>query len=162
MMSRIAFTLGFSLAAMTAAAEETLLMGCTFKQGAATVAVTIEDGVVSYRFGRTGQTPELTLSESVEDVEYQPWPGAGSSIWEAISFSNGAHRYEVGMSLPRDPENTNIYGGVTVFHHDDEIAYLTCDSGSGQFLFDNRIESAKAAAGLCNQRGERTWAPCAD
>lgn len=143
-------------------ADSAVLMSCTFNQGAKAVIVGIDDDLVTYSFGPPGKSPELALEASVVDVGYEPWPGAGRAIWEAIIFTNGTYAYEVGMSFDRTLEDENVYGGITVTNAGDEIAYLECDPGSGFFPYDGALSDAKFDAGLCVERGAKGayWQPC--
>ncbi|MBB5723826.1 hypothetical protein FHS72_003471 [Loktanella ponticola] len=161
MIQRIAVTAALCVAGMTASAEETLLMACTFKDGATGVSVTFDDGIVHYAYGPSKQEPDLALSEPAVDIDYTPWPGVSSSIWEAIAFTNGDFRYEVGMSFARDPESIEVNGGISISENGTEIAFLHCDTGSGYFVYDDQIEKTKHAAGLCVDHGrDPKWAPC--
>jgi len=158
---RIGLTTALCLTGLTAAADETRLMACTFKDGATQVSVTLDDGIVRYAYGPTGQAPDLALSVPAVEVDYIPWAGIGRSIWEAYAFRNGDYRYEVGMSFDRDPESVAVYGGITITKGSEEIARLTCDEGSGYFVYDGQVAQIKQQAGLCVEHGDPTrWVAC--
>lgn len=163
MIARTALAACLCVVGHQVAAEEFVMMGCTFKDGAAEMAVTINKDAqtVTYAYGPTGQSPDLQLSSTLVDVEYDPWPGVSRAIWHEVTFRNGTYAYAVGMSIDRDPLNAEVYGGISITNNGSEIAYLECDQGSGTFVYDEAISEAKAAAGLCVSRGETTtWVPC--
>lgn len=121
---------------------------------------------VTYRFGPTGEAPDLTLTETVQDVEYTPWPGIGSTIWEEVAFKNQDYRYVVYAALVRSfPENetdditVTPTGGITVYEGDAEIANLRCDEGSVDFPWGTGLFDAKTALGLCFDVSEG-WSAC--
>ena len=144
--------------------EETFL-SCTFK-GAKTVDVCIDGDFVSYAFGPPG-APELALQTHILDVDYRPWPGVGSTIWEEVAFENGNVSYVVTGSLTRTyPENENEEiittsgGGIDVIEAGITLATLECDAGSADYGWSSTIYDAKTAAGLCWDADYFEWRDC--
>jgi hypothetical protein len=47
------------------------------------VFVCFDDNVATYSYGPIGGSPELFLSETIAQVDFQPWSGLGTAISEA-------------------------------------------------------------------------------
>ncbi len=161
------FIAGTQTAFAECATRQDTFLSCTFSQGRKAVDVCVEGNNLIYRFGRVGKTPDLTLSVSVIDAEYTPWPGVSSSIWETVTFQNQETRYEVTGVINRIyPENENddirveLNGYIEVIAGGETQATLSCDAGSVDFLYGGSIYDAKTAAGQCWMFEERLWAAC--
>lgn len=170
-MIRITTTAVFSIWAGIATANcdanMQTFMSCTMSEGRKTVDVCFDADHVTYGFGRTGREADLALSVTMLDAEYTPWPGIGSTIWEAMTFENGEVRYETYGAISRPvPESDDgeirpvTSGGITVWKGDDPIAQLDCDAGSVDFPNGYDFEAAKKAHGLCWKRRMDDWAAC--
>ncbi|MEL6573809.1 MAG: hypothetical protein AAFQ64_19320 [Pseudomonadota bacterium] len=148
-------------AAPVFASCDTPFMKCTFQGGAKAVEICLSGSDVSYTFGRVGNAAELALSVPVVDVDYLPWPGVGSSIWETVTFYNDGYSYEVLVGFERNPENPAHFGGITITKAGQELATLSCDPGSIDWGWGTDLFDAKAAAGLCWDYGrDADWKPC--
>lgn len=148
------------LTATTAMADTTELMFCAIEDSSKMVTVTLDGSDVIYEFGNLNAVPDLTLTTPAAEVGYQPWPGVGGTIWETVTFYNGAYEYEVVMGVERalDPYK---YGGITVRKAGEDIATLDCIPSSVSFSFDTHLSDAKTEAGWCLDRGVKGgWTRC--
>jgi hypothetical protein len=57
-------------------------LSCTLRNGAKTLDVCIANDTLSYTYGPKSGPAELALTQSARDVDYEPWPGIGRTIWE--------------------------------------------------------------------------------
>lgn len=137
----------------------TTVLSCTLGGGAKTLSLCIDGETIRYDFGKTGQAPELRLSEPVAKVAHQPWPGVGRAIWEATTFSNAGYAYEVWMSVDRLIEDAPQEAGVTVTKGDKTLAELRCDAGSVDAGFW-AVDDAKEAQGICWNMHSFAWEGC--
>ncbi len=140
--------------ARTASSFDETIQSCTFEGGRNTVLICLDDGLVTYDYGPTGGPPELSLSVPIEDADYRPWPGTGSTVWEMVTFYDEAYAYRVaaGFHNLRAGEDTPrpLFGSIDVTYEGDPIAVLECDAGSVQWGYGNGgLHGAKTAAGLC-------------
>ncbi len=149
------------------ATRQDTFLSCTFSNGGKAVDVCVEGNNLTYRFGRVGHAPDLSLSVSVIDAEYTPWPGVSNSIWETVAFQNQETRYEVTGAINRIyPKNENddirveLNGYIEVISGGETQATLNCDAGSVDFAYGGSIYDAKKAAGQCWMFEERFWAAC--
>ena len=150
---------GMALAACPPGSET--LVSCTFKNGAKQLDTCLIGNQALYRYGPSGGQPELDLAAHVRDVGMIPWPGIGRSIWEAVIFRNADISYEVSYSIDRDPENSEMQGGITVMKGDKMLAVLECDPGSvvsGGYSLP--LFEAKERAGQCWRFDSRDWGDC--
>lgn len=148
----------FSVHAACAPGEVTVL-SCTAKSGARVLDVCIGGDQISYAYGRPGQPPELRLTEPVASVAHQPWNGVGRSIWEATTFFNPGHAYEVFISVDRMAEGQPTASGVSVQRGGAEVARVDCDPGTDRMTLW-AVSDAKQALGLCWDMGLFAWGPC--
>jgi len=161
MMRVFALAGGVAAVSTQAAACNLPLMACSFDDGAKTVQVCLSFDQVTYTYGPKFGDPELTLSENVTTIDYLPWPGVGSAIWETVTFYNGDYSYEVLAGFERDPENPQSFGGISVRRDDEEVANLTCDPDSVEFGWEVALFDAKRAAGQCwRDAPNRGWYNC--
>ncbi|KAB6717810.1 MULTISPECIES: hypothetical protein [Roseobacteraceae] len=130
-----------------AVAQAEPLFQCTFANGKTVVLETDETGVV-YRFGRPGQTPELTLHRLYDQIDVTPWPGVGRSIWEDLSLHNGAVTYRLWGALDRMSEDHELSAGLIVEQGEDELARLECLPDSINYAVFS-FSDAYEAAGYC-------------
>jgi len=165
------FTILGLFAAGPAFACDDIIHSCTFNGGVKTVMVCLKADTVTYDYGPTGGTPELSLEVAIRDVDYVPWSGSGRSISEAIVFHNQGYHYEV-YSGANKPDETGeigpLFGGLVVSQgsHGDAkdtlLARLTCDVGSVKWggFGTGGIYGAKTAAGQCYDPREQVWGAC--
>jgi hypothetical protein len=149
----MAATLALPVAA-TADCGTTPVFTCQI--GARTLELCHWKSVLSYIYGPPGK-PELTLAEPMETVDFTPWPGIGSAIWENVTFRNKGYTYEVWTSIQRDPEDTSgRSGGVTVMKGDETITALQCDPGTASQSLDMLYE-IKQSIGQCWDFDAKAW-----
>lgn len=150
--------------ALACGPSETLYLSCTLSNGAKTLEVCHDATTARYAFGAIGQTPELELVRPLAEVNLNPWPGVGRSIWEDVTFENESHRYTVYGAFDRQPDETGalpvVRGGVVVQRGVEDLAALSCDPGSVDFPWSTTLFEAKTAAGQCYDLGERRWLTC--
>lgn len=116
---------------------------------------------LTYAFGPPG-APDLALAESLLTVNFTPWPGVSSNIWETVIFVNDDHAYEVWTSVARDPEDTmGLQGGVNVLNGEEPVAELTCDQGTASQSLDG-IWDLKESVGLCWEFSSFSWKTACD
>lgn len=156
---RLALVLIALAAPADAACRGETLFSCEI--GRKRLEVCLNGQSVSYRFGPEGR-PELELATSLRQTVYQPWPGVGRAIWEAVSFTNRGTTYEVWSSFDRLAPEARTEGGVNVLTGSEVTAQLTCRPGSVSAGLD-LLYGAKEAIGQCWNRDLQAWtaAPCA-
>lgn len=116
---------------------------------------------LTYAFGPGGK-PDLVLTEALKTVNFTPWPGVGSEIWETVAFGNAGYSYEVWTSVARDPEDAKgLQGGVRVLNGEATIAELHCDPGTPSRSLDG-IWDLKESVGLCWEFGSQSWKTLCD
>lgn len=161
MIRVLALAGGIATVSSQAIACNLSLMACSFDNGAKTVEVCLSFDQVTYAFGPAEGEPDLLLSEHVTTVDYLPWPGVGSAIWETVTFYNGDYSYAVTAGFERNPENPKSFGGISVRRGTEEVANLTCDPESVDFGWEVALFDAKRAAGMCwNDAPNRGWSSC--
>ena len=64
----------------------------------------LPDGRYLYRYGKSGQAPELQIQSTQEEVVYTPWNGMGSTIWARLGFRNKGYFYDVGRLIQKGGE----------------------------------------------------------
>ena len=145
---------------------EVKFMSCQIENSINVLRVCYDEQAVHYRFGATGQTPDLALSSTIGAVDYTPWPGIGRSIWEEIRFENDGYRYAVHAGFERmfgDEEYEDVphrgFGGVNVTRGADEVEVVTldCDRASVDFGWDDTLFNAKTALGFVWDDRTRMW-----
>lgn len=109
---------------------DTLLMHCTFDNGAKQVGLCLNDDTISYQFGPNFSAPELTLAARFADLDYVPYGWASNTIFESVMLRNGDTTYDVFMSTRRTPNAGPAEGGIIVTSPDQSRVTLTCDPGS--------------------------------
>jgi hypothetical protein len=147
------FSLMLTASAANATCDGTLVFQCDINRKAVEVCLT--EDAVTYRFGAKGK-PELTLTSSLADADYTPWPGIGSSIWESIAFQNEGVTYEVWFSADRMTDEHPITGGIAISKNGASQAELTCTPGTVRGGLD-AIYPAKTAIGQCFDREKQQW-----
>ena len=126
--------------------------------GQKTLDVCYWKGALIYRYGPEGH-PELTIAEPLETVDYTPWPGIGSAIWETVSFRNDGYTYEIWTNIERDPEATEPRaGGVRVMQGDATVAELSCNRGTATPM--DGLYDLKSWIGQCWDGESKTWGSC--
>ncbi|WP_157970859.1 hypothetical protein [Pseudogemmobacter bohemicus] len=115
---------------------------------------------VSYLFGPPGK-PEMQIATALSELDYQPWPGIGRTMWEAVSFTNAGVTYEVWSSFDRLDENAITEGGVNVLKGGKTVATLNCNRGTVDAGLD-LLYGAKEGVGQCWNYKTGRWetSPC--
>lgn len=113
-----------------------LFMSCDFPNGKF-VEVCAGNDTASYWFGPQGGQPELAMTVPRSQVNYEPWSGVGSSIFEAVTFHNNAVSYEVYGAIDRQVTGASKdianFGGINVFEKGRQIATLECRPSTVDF-----------------------------
>ncbi len=123
--------------------------------GAKTLEVCHEGGALVYRFGPEGK-PELTLSEPLETMDYQPWSGWGRNRFYTVTFQNNGLAYQVRSEFDRSGRPRGMDGGVTVLDGTTTVVELTCDWGSVTRELDG-IGWLKTDIGQCFDQEKSAW-----
>ncbi len=146
------------------ASERATFLSCSVK-GGKQLSVCFEGDAAVYRFGPAGK-PDLTLSQPLARVDYRPWPGVGSTIWEVVRFHNDGITYEVAGSILRiaadEADGPNLFGGVEVLRGETSLARIDCLPDTVVFPWSEAIGDAKRAAGLDWHPERQSWQPRAD
>ena len=120
----------------------------------------VEDNLV-YSFGPDGK-PELSITAPLKTVEFTPWPGIGSSIWENVTFTNKGYSYLVWTSIMRSPDDpSGLMGGVEVTDTKGSAVGLDCDKDTASNSLDV-IYELKVAAGQCWDFDAKAWSSTCD
>jgi hypothetical protein len=153
-MRALILTLFLPTAAMAECINDTEVFSCEI--GEKTLLVCHWKGALIYSFG-TANAPDLTIAEPLETVDFTPWPGVGSAIWESVAFHNQNYTYEVWTAVERNPEDTaGVQGGVNVLKGEALQAQLTCNPGSPSQSLDV-IYELKESIGQCWDFDQDRW-----
>ncbi|CUH75247.1 hypothetical protein [Tropicibacter naphthalenivorans] len=115
---------------------------CTFNNGGKAVevcdAIWDDDDIATYGFFIPGQDPELELRNEMTGMLYTKWNGMGEPFG-SVSFNNAdwSYTYEVWYA--------GEDGGINVLKQGEQIASLTCDTGSVTHDLDTLIERVETA-----------------
>lgn len=139
------------------------VLSCLARGGTKALDVCIDQtaGVVGYSYGPPDGAPELSLSQTIAQVDHRPWPGIGRSIWEATVFYNAGYAYEVYISVDRMARDQPVSGGVALYRGDRTIAQIECDAGTAEIGLW-AVSDAKEALGLCWDQGAQSWNACTE
>lgn len=148
---------------------EGTFLSCQVEGNHKTLAVCFDDEVASYRFGYIDGPVELELNAPIATLDYTPWPGAGSTIWEEVKFINQNYSYTVAVGLMRDFPASNeaaigerYFGGVVVHRDSVEIANLTCDPETIYINTFEGLTSVKNMLGYVWNVSDRAWVELPD
>lgn len=136
------------------------LFDCTFEGGSARARVCLQDDTAYYAFGPDGGAPDLVLARKVGDIDVTPWPGIGRTVWEELTFRNGAYDYRLSYAFDKMDEEEPVSGSLFVSRDGAEIAQLTCDADSVAAYDLYPLYEAKEAGGECFTPGEGWSASC--
>ncbi|MEJ8559938.1 hypothetical protein QTO30_00855 [Yoonia sp. GPGPB17] len=164
MISRIALCLLVTSTAANAVCgpEHETFIACQIADRDVTLEVCFDADTASYSYGPMG-APELTLQEPVATLDYLPWPGAGSAIWEEVTFYSGPYSYTVlgGFERPFSEKAmqkpVRRFGGVTVQEGETTVTALTCAPKTVEFAWGEGLWQAKENLGLTWNYQERRW-----
>ncbi|AOH86839.1 hypothetical protein AWL63_15420 [Sphingomonas panacis] len=110
-------------------AEETVLT-CRFEGQDRVASVSLRGTRAIYRDGRAGQTPKLTLSSSLADLDYRREDGAGDTIDEIATFADGDTVYRLAAGFRSgaqpDPSELRPFGLLIVSRVGKPLEKLSC------------------------------------
>ncbi len=169
MLRPIMFLLASSgLAHAACGPDQQTFLSCQIEGRNGQLNVCFDADIVTYSYG-PARKPELTLFAPINTVAYTPWPGAGSTVWEVVSFTNADYTYatfgEIHRIFPDDPNDeieVRKSGGVIVTRGNDTIAQLSCDPDTIIFPWGEGLSDAKIAAGLTYDYSAQVWQKTAD
>ena len=141
------------------ASNLTTLLSCPIGAGAKTLDVCAYAEHVVYRFVETGHAADLELIRDTEVLEYTPWAGVGSSIFDSLTFTSAGYSYEVFASKDRAADAPDVTGGVIVTQGAQPITDLHCDAGQTDANIDALL-ALREAAGLCYDYASFSWGAC--
>lgn len=127
------------------------------------VFVCHDDQIATYSYGPIGEAAALFLSETIENVDFEPWSGSGKAIHENVTFYNGDFSYEVGGGFDRPFSDEEMllgirrFGWVDVAQNDEIVSRLECTPKTVSYGFGGGIYDAKVAAGLVWDDYSKTW-----
>lgn len=136
---------------------------CQIEGRGTEVAVCFDHEVVTYQYGPIDGAPELVLTESVTQVDYEPWSGLGKAIIESVTFYNGDFAYDVGGGFDRPFSDEEMlqpirrFGWVEVTESGATAAYLECIPETVSYGFGGGIYDIKVAAGQSWDPNSFTW-----
>lgn len=150
------------------AGEETF-MSCRIASSDKSLEVCFDDKVATYRFGVTGQVPELTLQTTHAALDYRPWNATGTAIAEEVVFYNKNYAYAVRGGYQRpwgDEEYEDVphrnFGSVSAWRGDKIILEMDCDRSTVNFTWDVLLLEAKEALGLTWDDRALAWVALPD
>ena len=128
---------------------EDTFMSCQIEDSPKTLRVCFTPETVHYRFGERDAAPDLTLSEPVSTIDYQPWGGIGRSISEEVTFTNLDYNYVVYAGYERmfgeeefeDVEHRH-FGGVLVTRGGEPVVQLSCARETADFSWGDGLFAA--------------------
>ena len=93
------------------------------------------DGQYLYQYGKPGQSPELEIRSTQEEVVYTPWNGMGSTIWARLGFRNKGYFYDVGRGIQKGGASPP-WGFVDIYEPGNDKAIATKDCQTGTVVGD--------------------------
>ncbi|GLQ35997.1 hypothetical protein GCM10007939_22810 [Amylibacter marinus] len=136
---------------------------CQIKGRNTEVFVCFDDQVATYRYGPVAGTPDLVLSDTVIQVDFEPWSGLGKAISETVTFYNKGFSYEVagGFDRPFSEEEMALgprrFGWINVAQNGQNLSRLECIPDTVTYGWGGGIYDAKDAAGLVWDDRSKTW-----
>ncbi|WP_109468272.1 hypothetical protein [Albibacillus kandeliae] len=127
------------------------------------VFVCFDNQTVTYSYGPIGGPADLTLSEPIERVNFEPWSGLGTAISESVTFFNQDYGYSVGGGFERpfseeEMQRTQTrFGWVEVTENGERVASLECIPETVTYGFGGGLHDAKLAAGQTWDWVSKTW-----
>lgn len=143
-------------------ANQDTFLSCSIADRDTVLEVCFDAETAHYSYGPIDH-PELTLQEPVATLDYRPWPGVGSAIWEEVTFRSGPYGYTVTNGYLRqtddaaDPIEPPFFGGVLVERGQTSLADLSCDPTTVEFGSVEGLWGAKQALGQTWDHLERRW-----
>jgi hypothetical protein len=116
-----------------------------------------------YSYGTPGQVPDLTLFDTVKDIDYVPLNGSGG-VSGAVTFYNGDYAYEIASIFESDPFDgaasaVNHIGWINVTRNGRTLGRLECLPEPARYPYGSGIYDGKLAFGLVwdDQSGWVDW-----
>ncbi|MEO9516399.1 MAG: hypothetical protein ABJH45_21395 [Paracoccaceae bacterium] len=141
-----------------------LFNSCQIADRNTEVSVCFDSERVEYNYGPIGETPELTLTDTIINAEYVPWSGVGKAIWEYTVFRNGEYAYEVGAGFDRPfsedeqmSDEERHFGWISITQNGSELGRLECIPDTVSYAFGAGIYDEKTTAGLMWDGIEEKW-----
>lgn len=156
-------TLLGSLAQAGCPAGQEAFTSCQIKGRNTEVRVCFDDQVATYRYGPIDGAPDLTLSDTVAHVDFEPWSGLGKAISETVTFYNGAFSYQIGGGFERPFSDEEMqlgprrFGWIDVAQNGEILRRLECLPDTVTYGFGGGLYDAKVAAGLVWDDDSKTW-----
>lgn len=125
--------------------------------------VCFDDQVATYRYGPIGAVPDLVLTDSIAQVDFEAWPGVGTAIYEHVTFYNGDFSYEVGGGFERPFSDAEMeagprrFGWIEVAENGKVLSRLECIPETVSYGFGGGIYDVKMAAELAWDERSKTW-----
>lgn len=137
-----------SAAAASGRAGEENVLTCPIRGQDREASISIAGTRAIYRYGRPGQAPELTLSGPLADLDYRREDGAGDTIDEIATFTNGdtAYRFAAGFRDGLEPDRSALrpFGLLTVSRAGKTLATLACDPDRIDRVHDRLLARMRA------------------
>lgn len=112
-------------------AGEQLVFACPTSQGKH-IEVCQGPTAISYAYGKSGQKPELKLSESNASFVWEHGEGVSAGIADELIFRNGSTRYFISHVRNFDDASDNE-AHLTVIQQGKENLYLDCIASKTKF-----------------------------
>lgn len=139
---------------------------CDIKGRDTSVSVCNDDHTVTYSYGAFGKSPELFLTETIEDIEYHPWDGP-ALLSGSVIFRNGNYAYEIVSAFEQVPFDEGAsaithFGWITVSRNGVTLDRLECMPEPSRYSYGDGIYNRKLAAGLYWDGYANGWVPLPD
>lgn len=144
-------------------AGQELFTSCQVEGRGTEVAVCFDEQVVTYSYGPIGGASDLMLTDTIANVDFEPWSGVGKAISESITFYNGDYAYDVGGGFDRPFSDEEMqqpirrFGWVEVRESGAMAAYLECIPETVSYGFGGGLHDIKVAAGQSWDSDSLTW-----
>ncbi|MET4682689.1 tetratricopeptide repeat protein [Brevundimonas faecalis] len=116
--------------------EEEIVLACRIDGQAKEASISLTETSATYRFGPPEREPELSLSNSLVDLDYRRNNGAAGTVDEIVTFANGDTTYSFAAGfrngMQPDPSALRPFGLLSVSRNGRELARLPCRPDSIQ------------------------------
>lgn len=140
-----------------------IFTSCQIKDRGTEVFVCFDSQIATYSYGPIGGPEDLTLTESIERVDFEPWSGLGTAISESVTFFNQDYGYNVGGGFERPFSEEEMqrpqerFGWVEVTESGERATILDCIPETVTYGYGGGLYDAKLAAGQTWDWDSRTW-----
>lgn len=152
--------------------DQRVFSSCQIEGRNTEVFVCFDNERATYSYGPVDGLPELSLSETIEKLEFEPWSGVTRTTGESVTFHHGNYSYELvgGFErlLPTEDdldENGDYdakirhYGWLEIALNGDLLLRLGCIPETVSYAFGGGIYDIKVAAGQTWDERSRSWLP---